>query len=162
MHDGAVVPEDEIPDFPLVSVGELRTGAVLHRAQNELAAGGLIQPVDLGREDRVDVQRLSSRLVVSADGGLQRVRHVGAESLAGVPGLRPVELGAQLLGECVVGQVLVGEDRPAAFGGEYVGLEHRDDRRGLVPGHVGVPLAEPIVALALGEDDLDVRRLLNA
>lgn len=31
-----------------------------------------------------------------------------------------------------------------------------------MPGHVGVPEPEPVVALSFGEDDLDVRGLLDA
>ena len=92
VHDRAVVPEDKIPDFPAVSVGELRTGAVLYGTQNELRlvvwSGQSISVVKTGL--RYSAFRPVSSWVRMA--GCSVSGMLGPKALRS-SGLRPIEQG---------------------------------------------------------------------
>mmetsp|Transcript_5852 Transcript_5852/g.22971 ORF Transcript_5852/g.22971 Transcript_5852/m.22971 type:complete len:729 (-) Transcript_5852:815-3001(-) len=158
VHHGAVVPEHHVAVAPGVAVLEFGPGAALEQLVQQRTALVVGQADDAGREVLADEQGQAAgfgvlahdRVHAGLDLGDLLVAQLGAPRAAGAQflvlgevgmfGLQVADAGLQGLGQGLPGGVLVGEQRVAPLGRQFLRQQHRPQAGLLHVGQVGVPV----------------------
>src|SRR5260221_7830237 len=180
MLGAAIIPYRQRPRRPADAAGEFGTHRMVGEVVDQRLAFVLGHVFEADRMAAVEVKRLAPGSGMRANDGMDRFDGgciVGALNLhaadiavpagpsAGALEARAVdageatEQGAHTVGQRLVSQVLVGEERVAAMARRLLGIEQRAERRAAQIGRVGVPGIAEILGLMRLLDDLEDLRM---
>src|SRR5687767_1276580 len=161
----AVVPEGDRARAPPKPAGELRSRLVAEEIVEQWRAFLLGHAVEAHGVGDVHVERPPARLRMAADDGMRghvvllplagAVLHAVLAGAAGIrlgraiDGQQPFEHRLQTVGQRLVRQVHVGEERVAAIRRDLAGDQHARHRWHVEVGGIGVPHAAEVHALVL-------------